>query len=230
MSQFHAANRPLISFQDAPATRNDIAILVNYLQDNIAVVHSRPDLVTPNSAVHDASAAGAAQGARRNYTTKHRQPHILQAQAEVRLHALELLGQRNSDVPWTNVPSLREVEHFDRTKGDGPSAEDFRPDLAASLASPWNKRVIQVFAEDFVAKPYFTSKDEALIRKVFKTHLVTLKARYLKAGHADDEPTQEDIDAMKEDARAQRRRAVCACPHRSGCPALIHITVVHSSV
>lgn len=105
--------------------------------------------------------------------------------------------------------STEEVKRYEFTRNDshGPSADDFRLDLAGEelLSSEWNKRAIECFVEAFIACGDYSCMDGNQIEKAFRTHLVQLQAQYRKLLH---EPTQDDLDKEKLLARIQRRRGV----------------------
>ena len=189
--------------QDALATKNDVAILVDYLQNHVGSIRSPSRLVTPVASVVDHTATGTRQPRSQTNTVNHRSADTVRTQAEIRSHARDLMGRDpDSDTPWMDVPSVMEVQNFALTRRGGPSLVDFRPDLAGSLSSTWNKCLIHVFADDYISKPYHQNKDVQDIRKKFKAHLSTLKTRYLKE-LKDGRGTQEQIDGAKEDARVQ---------------------------
>ena len=180
------------------------------MQDQIEAVRSQPNITPPSQTeIHDMipQAIGAKSTDR---SIKHRTADVLSTQAEIRSHARAMMGlDPDSRKPWMNVPSPQEVRTFTQTRRGGPSIENFRPDLTGSRSTAWNKRLADVFVDDFVAQDHFTNKDRKAVLKAFKTHFLTLRSHYLKA--LNDAEEQEQIDAARADARVQRQRAVRHC-------------------
>jgi hypothetical protein len=172
--------------------------MIDHIDRTRAPAHVAPSVATTSTGVPPSGRS-----------VKHRPADTLQLQSEVRSHARALMGVEDPKTPWTNVPSQHELEVFKKTGKGGPSIENFRPDLDGSPASTWNKRIIQLFAEDFVAAEHFSTRDKKVVEKLFQTHLSSLKSRYLKAICDDIEELQEYTDDQREDARVHRQRQVC---------------------
>ncbi|KIJ29688.1 hypothetical protein M422DRAFT_54044 [Sphaerobolus stellatus SS14] len=60
----------------------------------------------------------------------------------------------------------------------GPTLENFCFNLAASLGTPWNKRTLEIFVEDFLDSKFYKCEDEKEVTKAARTHLQTLCAAY----------------------------------------------------
>ncbi|KAJ8693800.1 hypothetical protein PTI98_008757 [Pleurotus ostreatus] len=88
-------------------------------------------------------------------------------------------------------------------------AMDARPQKGITTA--WNKRLIEVFVQDFMEQPQYTCKDPAKIEHHFKQHLYQLKQRAAKL------PTPEAAKAKSREnrRRALRERRVKACRNYS---------------
>ena len=174
------------------------------MQDQIEMLRSQPITTASNNEMTNETIVDSSF----DRSIKHRTADVLTSQAEIRSHARAMMGvEPKSRTPWMDVPSPQEVKTFSQTRRGGPSVEDFRPDLRGSRTSAWNKRIAEVFVDDFIAQDHFTSKNRKAILKAFRTHFLTLRSRYLKALN-DAEEEQQQIDSMRADARVQRQRAV----------------------
>jgi hypothetical protein len=179
------------------------------MQDQIDAAYPPHNVAPSNAAVDNATTPAAVPTQATDKSIKHRAADLLQLQAEVRFHMRELLGMDpTSDAPWMDVPSEQETGAFAKTKKGGPSLDNFRPDLAGPISSAWNQRIMEIFADHFVGQSHFSEKSKTVVQKILKVHLRTLKTKYLTALRADSEQPQDRIDAMREEAREQRRRAV----------------------
>jgi hypothetical protein len=87
--------------------------------------------------------------------------------------------------------------------------DDLQLDLASGgLASPWNKRASQIFAEWFVAEPGTCCNDVDLVKDAFMAHLKQLRTRYKKqVGDERDERDESDGEIKLERLRLQRVKA-----------------------
>jgi hypothetical protein len=126
------------------------------------------------------------------------------------------MGRKSPDAPLSEFPSAAEVEFFKKTSRRGPTLERFRVSLTGRLASAWNKRAAEVFAQSFVGSGWYQCQDEASIQQTFKTHLIQLRNLYIvqqslqtKGTEADDERAQALSDKGKKKSRNARRRYVC---------------------
>jgi hypothetical protein len=142
---------------------------------------------------------------------------LILTQSDVRVHARRLMGRKSPDAPLREFPTLAEVEFFEKTSKRGPTLERFRVSLAGRLASAWNKRAAEVFAESFVGSGWYRCQDTAFVQRTFKTHLIQLRNLYnvqqslqTEGTEADDELAQALSDKGKNMSRNARRRYVCA--------------------
>lgn len=104
--------------------------------------------------------------------------HPSHLQRQVREYAAFILG----DKPWT-IPTFERLTSFLKHKDNalGPSLENFSLDLESKgLASAWNKRAIEVFAIGFIACPEHDPVDKSSVKRVFGTHLATLRKHHNK--------------------------------------------------
>ncbi|KAI6138876.1 hypothetical protein BKA82DRAFT_3989288 [Pisolithus tinctorius] len=133
-------------------------------------------------------------------------------QENVRQHAVHLLGRGNKwrPFPMASVASSQETALYAATGRGGPTAEDFCLDFQGPLSSDWNKCATEVFASHFFECGWYGSPNKSAIKKVFRTHLCTLRAQYTDL-QADSDPDDEQLqikrDEEKENARDQRRHS-----------------------
>ncbi|KAI6139240.1 hypothetical protein BKA82DRAFT_3988756 [Pisolithus tinctorius] len=150
-------------------------------------------------------------------------------QENVRQHAVHLLGRGNKwrPFPMASVVSSQETALYAATGRGGPTAEDFRLDFQGPLSSDWNKRATEVFASHFFECGWYGSPNKSAIKKVFRTHLRTLRAQYTDL-QADSDPDDEQLqikrDEEKENARDQRRRSL---RHRRANACSAHLDLAH---
>ncbi|KAF8058574.1 hypothetical protein FPV67DRAFT_1428039 [Lyophyllum atratum] len=114
------------------------------------------------------------------------------------------MKRQRKDSPITSV-SLELADRYKRTKhdADGPSLEDFGIDFGGkNLASDWNRRATELFAEKFIACDEYQCRDINLIEATFRTHLIQLKERYRASLK---EPTHEEWNCVREKKRVARR-------------------------
>jgi hypothetical protein len=125
----------------------------------------------------------------------------------------------NLPVATIKVPSRGQLAKYSATRKakDGPKLDDLRLDLASGgLASLWNKRASQIFAERFISEPGSCCTDINLVKDAFMAHLKQLQTRYraqVRDERDESEPEFEKLERMqerKEKAREARRRAVSA--------------------
>ncbi|KAI6046570.1 hypothetical protein EDC04DRAFT_2557805, partial [Pisolithus marmoratus] len=147
----------------------------------------------------------------------------------VQRHAVYLLKRKNRRQPFPKIASPNETALYTATGQGGPTADNFRLDFHGPLASAWNKRAAEVFASHFFDCGWYGSPKKDDIRRLFETHMRTLRAQYAKL-HADspsdDEQSQIKHDEEKEKARAQRRRSL---RHRRANACLAHMDLARFS-
>ncbi|PPQ82318.1 hypothetical protein CVT26_013129 [Gymnopilus dilepis] len=132
----------------------------------------------------------------------------------VRGHTQQLTGAK-VDVPTatghpTLFPTQFEVNRYAAT-GDpqlGPKASNFKIELSEKFATQWNKRLIIVLADDFIAcrKYGYDVRDHEKICKAFRTHLKLLRKKFLQS--MEDDIPQNQLDRDKARARDARRRSL----------------------
>ncbi|KIO11163.1 hypothetical protein M404DRAFT_7250 [Pisolithus tinctorius Marx 270] len=132
-------------------------------------------------------------------------------QENVQRHAVYLLKRKNRRQPFPKVASPNDTALYAATGQGGPTAQNFCLDFHGPLTSPWNKHVAEVFASHFFDCGWYGSPKKEDIKRVFKTHMCTLCAQYVKL-HADNPPDEEQSqinrDEEKEKGRVQRRQLV----------------------
>lgn len=131
---------------------------------------------------------------------------------QVREYAVFVLG----DQPW-RIPTFEQLSSFAKHKEQslGPSLETFYLDLESKgLASPWNKRAIEVFANGFMACPEHDPADKLLIKNAFNTYLKTLRKKHIAFISAARAMESEcvDLKSLQQktfERRDGRKRGVC---------------------
>jgi hypothetical protein len=131
-------------------------------------------------------------------------------QAAVREYAHHLVGYGIA-----LLPSQDELQVFENGKGIGPTAQSFRLDLAsAGLASKWNARAAEIFAEAFLQEEELMTEfsDRDAIIRAFITHITTLQKHYtqpIRRAKMTEAERNGQRDKEKLKARDQRKRGVC---------------------
>ncbi|KAF8240656.1 hypothetical protein L208DRAFT_1231374 [Tricholoma matsutake] len=89
-----------------------------------------------------------------------------------------------------------------RKAKDSPKLDDLHLDLASGgLASLWNKRASQIFAECFISEPGSCCTDINLVKDAFMAHLKQLQTRYraqVRDEMDESEPKFEKLERMQE--------------------------------
>jgi hypothetical protein len=127
------------------------------------------------------------------------------------------MGRKSSTAPFSNLATAKDVDFFEQTSKRGPTSERFRVSLSGRLASAWNKRAAEVFANDFITSKWYRCQDQAFLQRAFRTHLIQLRNQYTAQqsfqtadSEAEDERSQALSDGRKKMARNARRRSVGA--------------------
>ncbi|KAH0825887.1 hypothetical protein J3R83DRAFT_7679, partial [Lanmaoa asiatica] len=111
--------------------------------------------------------------------------------------------------PFTRVPSEQEVAAYNVRGIGGPTAEDFSLDFCGTIASPWNKQAIEVFADDFIHCNLYGPVKKTDVKVAFKAHLRTLRIQYDQLhGTADSDEEQFRREVGTQNVRDQRRRTL----------------------
>ncbi|GBE90232.1 hypothetical protein SCP_1900810 [Sparassis crispa] len=135
----------------------------------------------------------------------HRPGPKLNVQSKIRLHALEMLGRETKRSPILGA-SDKEVALFERHKHPGPSKEYFRPHFNGTPRTPWNRRLAEVFTNDFISLGWSKRKDFSEIFNMFCTHFETLNKQYKRQTRSAKKPSQAEEDKTAEGHRDQRCR------------------------
>ncbi|KAI0323556.1 hypothetical protein GY45DRAFT_1264373 [Cubamyces sp. BRFM 1775] len=98
-----------------------------------------------------------------------------------------------------------DVSAFDPADGPCCTIANFRPDLSAKPRSVWNRSVIEVFVERFMAQ--HGEADEERVEELFTGHLKYLCDKW-QAAVSKDEKTRCEIQKLAN--RAERQRNVSA--------------------
>ena len=104
------------------------------------------------------------------------------SQADVRRHALLMLGRTNSDSLVPEPPFPDEIEHFDETGEGGPSDEvgELRVDVCGPVRSAWNKVAAQQFRRAFQKSHPYSCWREEDVEEAFLRHMETIRSHYRK--------------------------------------------------
>lgn len=115
------------------------------------------------------------------------------------------MKRADDDAPFTSVILPHEIvfANFDPRRGPCCTVENFTIEILGTPKSAWNISASKVFARDFVA--HHPNYQYDAVRKVFSTHLRSLKRIYKQAGL--DEAALKA--RQKEDRRKERKRSVC---------------------
>jgi len=122
-------------------------------------------------------------------------------QSDVRLHTQRLMEERNSHL--SAHPTIGEVHAFEHSPEPtrACTAQDFRPDVTATPATPWNKSVTEVFVESFLDADVYECRNPHKIQLAFVSHLKHLQ-RTWKLGAE----TQETREKQAQKARREERK------------------------
>ncbi|KII83527.1 hypothetical protein PLICRDRAFT_180304 [Plicaturopsis crispa FD-325 SS-3] len=212
-------NELVSSKHDAPATKYDIMMVLNAMLEGqnelktlIQTSSSRNAGGSPNP-----PATPSRRGARipevPDFTPKHRDSTITDLQVQIRRHTKILMDRV---LPTDAIPTAPEAVVLVYQLGGkgGPTLHDFRIDVTG-VSTPWNKRLAEIFAADFVSKTWHTCKDEELVATKFMSHIPHLRALHRQPKHKDkgdedgDGSSQiEDDDEATERKRDTRRRGL----------------------
>ncbi|EIW83738.1 hypothetical protein CONPUDRAFT_70696 [Coniophora puteana RWD-64-598 SS2] len=211
----HLVNGPM----NVGATKGDIAVLVNIIQDlcdkwatqrpSIRVTRQNQHQISNVDSVLSATAGpGGKSIYPRSGVPTHRCKETLTLQ--VRVHALTLLGRHSKSDPFPDPPTQQELTVFEKFKRNGPSATNFRVELPGQPLSTWNREAAAVFADDFITKEMFECKEVEDVKKAFTAHFVTLRSQFLSLQEeneeVDESKAQRLLDEEKDRARDARRR------------------------
>ena len=126
------------------------------------------------------------------------------------MHAAKLMKRETLDDPIP-VATQAEVDAFKRSRGPGPSIEEFRVHLnGKGLASKWNEAAASLFAEDLTRTGWAEDTAPMRIREMFTVHLVTLRNQHRSQNDGGVELTQAQRGKRKGENRLHRRRYVSA--------------------
>ncbi|KAI0690608.1 hypothetical protein C8T65DRAFT_587795 [Cerioporus squamosus] len=102
----------------------------------------------------------------------------------------------------SKLPTPEEVATFNGKTGHCCTIEDFRPDLAGTPRSMWNKSAAAVFAKAFVTLPDAPCRTRKTVEEAFGTHLIGLCKAYRNWKQAGSPQRLERMAAAR---RAMRK-------------------------
>ena len=100
--------------------------------------------------------------------------------AEVRQHALLMLGRDNRSSPVPSPPEPQVIEQFYLNKSRGPRKRlgRLRLDLDGPVRSPWNIMAALCFRKNFNKSQLYGRWPNGLIEEAFLRHTETIRAKY----------------------------------------------------
>ena len=123
-------------------------------------------------------------------------------QAAVRVLTSKYMGREHTNGFHINkLPTAEEVLDYDPANGPCCSIHNFRPDLAATPGTTWNKSVVGVFVEAYMEEGLIECDDPDIIEAYFKRHLQYLIQQYRRSSESEDV-----VKARKTLHRRQERR------------------------
>ncbi len=88
------------------------------------------------------------------------------------------MGLKSSKEPLPLNPIQQEIDAYSFTRFQGPSELNFRWDFGATLRTPWNGTLLNIFVETFKATEIGANMSNEEIIENFTTHYQHLRARY----------------------------------------------------
>lgn len=125
------------------------------------------------------------------------------AKAEVRQHALLMLGRDKKSSPVPDPPEPQVIAQFNLEKTRGPSKRlgQLRLDLDGPVRSPWNVKAAQCFRKNFNKSQLYRRWPNDLIEEAFLRHTETIRAKYhQQIGHVS-------ADAIRDSRIRSSRRS-----------------------
>ena len=100
--------------------------------------------------------------------------------AEVRQHALLMLGRTDKSSPVPDPPSPRAIERFHLKQARGPSKRlgRLRLDLDGPVRSPWNVKAARCFRKSFNKSQLYRQWPNEIIEEAFLRHTETVRTHY----------------------------------------------------
>lgn len=100
--------------------------------------------------------------------------------ADVRQHAILMLGRVDNSSPIPDPPEPHIVEEYNVNKTGGPSRRrgQLKLDLNGPVRSPWNARAAVCFRKDFNKSGLYRSWPNDLVEEAFLRHIETIRANY----------------------------------------------------
>jgi hypothetical protein len=100
--------------------------------------------------------------------------------ADVRQHALLMLGRANnlSSIPGPPEPHIVEGYNVNKTGGPSKRRGRLKLDLDGPVRSPWNVRAAVCFRKDFNKSGLYRSWPNDLVEEAFLRHIETIRVNY----------------------------------------------------
>ena len=138
--------------------------------------------------------------------------------AQVRQHALLMLGRINTSSLVPAPPDPQLIEEFDANESGGPNEGpgQFRLDLEGSVRSPWNMRAAQCFRESFNKSELYRKWPDDIIEEAFLRHIETIRTHYRQqTGRISTEETMDRRIRSARRSRAKTVGVICSLPSAS---------------
>ncbi|KAF4603288.1 hypothetical protein EYR38_003701 [Pleurotus pulmonarius] len=184
---------------ETPVSRKDFILGLHILDEHFSP-QSSPQRSKP-------SASSIPSSTRR----KHHDAENIYMKRNIRSLAHTLLQLKKHSIV-DRIPSAKDLKHFSQKRPkSGPTVNNWLLQLdGPSAATPWNKRALDIFVEEFLRRCPGSRTDESIIRKAASRHLGTLRKKY-RAEMASHEPTDSETEQVEKEttkikARKARRR------------------------
>ena len=138
--------------------------------------------------------------------------------AQVRQHALLMLGRINTSSLVPAPPDPQLIEEFDANESGGPNegSGQFRLDLEGSVRSPWNMKAAQCFRESFNKSELYRKWPDDIIEEAFLRHIETIRTHYRQqTGRISTEETMDRRIRSARRSRAKTVGVICSLPSAS---------------
>ena len=129
--------------------------------------------------------------------------------AEVRQHALLMLGRTDTSSPVPGPPDPQIIEQFNVEKIGGPSKRigGLRLDLQGPVRSPWNVMASRCFRENFNKSQLYRQWPDKLVEEAFLRHIETIRTHY----HQQTGRVSADAITERQVRSARRSRVKTVC-------------------
>lgn len=132
--------------------------------------------------------------------------------AEVRQHALLMLGRADRSSPVPDPPPPHIIEQFNLKQARGPSKRlgRLRLDLEGPVRSSWNVKAARCFRKNFNKSQLYRQWPNGVIEEAFLRHTETIRTHYYQQiGRVSPGTT---LDRKVRSSRKSRMKTVSATP------------------